>query len=60
MGEIDRFNNHKKLVAFTGVDPSIFESDKFTALKIEQTFITVIFQLLFNWKIIWHVQNSII
>ena len=30
IGEIDRFN---KLVAFAGVDPSVFESGKFTATK---------------------------
>ena len=28
IGEIDRFNNPKKLVAFAGVDPSVFESGK--------------------------------
>jgi transposase len=33
IGEIDRFNNPKKLVAFSGVDPSVFESGKFTATK---------------------------
>jgi transposase len=33
IGEIDRFNNPKKLVAFAGVDPSVFESGKFTATK---------------------------
>jgi transposase len=33
IGEIDRFNDPKKLVAFAGVDPSIFESGKFTATK---------------------------
>jgi transposase len=31
IGEIDRFNHPKKLVAFAGVDPSVFESGKFTA-----------------------------
>ncbi|MED1203728.1 IS110 family transposase [Heyndrickxia acidicola] len=31
IGEIDRFTNPKKLVAFAGVDPSVFESGKFTA-----------------------------
>ncbi|MEH7226677.1 IS110 family transposase [Bacillus sp. JJ1566] len=29
IGEIDRFNNPKKLVAFAGIDPSVFESDRF-------------------------------
>ena len=33
IGEIDRFNNPKKFVAFAGVDPSVFESGKFTATK---------------------------
>ena len=33
IGEIDRFNNPKKLVAFAGVDPSVFESGKFSATK---------------------------
>ncbi len=33
VGEIDRFNDPKKLVAFAGVDPSVFESGKFTANK---------------------------
>jgi transposase len=31
IGEIDRFNHPKKLVAFTGVDPSVYSSGKFTA-----------------------------
>lgn len=31
IGEIDRFNNAKKLVAFAGVDPSVYSSGKFTA-----------------------------
>jgi transposase len=31
IGEIDRFNHPKKLVAFADVDPSVFESGKFTA-----------------------------
>ncbi|RKL64680.1 IS110 family transposase [Salipaludibacillus neizhouensis] len=31
IGEIDRFNHPKKLVAFAGVDPSVFESGRFTA-----------------------------
>jgi len=31
IGEIDRFNDAKKLVAFAGVDPSVFSSGKFTA-----------------------------
>jgi transposase len=33
IGEIDRFHHPKKLVAFVGVDPSVFESGKFTATK---------------------------
>lgn len=33
IGEIDRFNHPKKLVAFAGVDPSVFESGKFSATK---------------------------
>ena len=33
IGEIERFNNPKKLVAFAGIDPSVFESGKFTATK---------------------------
>jgi hypothetical protein len=31
IGEIDRFNRAKKLVAFAGVDPSVYSSGKFTA-----------------------------
>jgi transposase len=31
IGEIDRFNHPKKLVAFAGVDTRVFESGKFTA-----------------------------
>ncbi|MGE7594268.1 IS110 family transposase [Peribacillus frigoritolerans] len=31
IGEIDRFNHPKKLVAFAGVDPSVHASGKFTA-----------------------------
>lgn len=31
IGEIDRFNDAKKLVAFAGVDPSVYASGKFTA-----------------------------
>ena len=27
IGEIDRFNNPKKLVAFAGVDPSVFDQE---------------------------------
>jgi transposase len=33
IGEIDRFTNPKKLVAFAGVDPSVFESGKFRATQ---------------------------
>lgn len=31
IGEIERFSHPKKLVAFAGVDPSVFESGKFRA-----------------------------
>jgi transposase len=31
IGEIDRFSHPKKLVAFAGVDPSVYSSGKFTA-----------------------------
>jgi transposase len=31
IGEIDRFNHPKKLVAFAGTDPSVYSSGKFTA-----------------------------
>lgn len=31
IGEIERFNHPKKLVAFSGVDPSVHSSGKFTA-----------------------------
>ncbi|MCM3790812.1 IS110 family transposase [Domibacillus indicus] len=37
IGEIDRFSHPKKLVAFAGVDPSVFESGKFTATKNQIT-----------------------
>ena len=33
IGEIDRFDNPKKLVAFNGTDPSVYESGKFTGTK---------------------------
>lgn len=33
VGEIDRFDHAKKLVAFAGVDPSVFSSGKFTATR---------------------------
>ncbi|NQX60601.1 IS110 family transposase [Paenibacillus qinlingensis] len=33
IGEIDRFDHAKKLVAFAGVDPSVFSSGKFTAIQ---------------------------
>jgi transposase len=33
IGEIDRFNHAKKLVSFTGVDPSVHSSGKFTATR---------------------------
>ena len=31
VGEIDRFNHPKKLVAFAGIDPSVYSSGRFTA-----------------------------
>ncbi|KQL45322.1 transposase, partial [Brevibacillus choshinensis] len=31
IGEIERFNHPKKLVAFAGIDPSVHSSGKFTA-----------------------------
>jgi transposase len=31
IGEIDRFNDAKKLVAFAGIDPGVYSSGKFTA-----------------------------
>ncbi|ATP40380.1 IS110 family transposase [Solibacillus sp. R5-41] len=31
IGEIDRFNHPKKLVAYAGIDPSVYSSGKFTA-----------------------------
>jgi transposase len=33
IGEIDRFNHPKKLVAFAGIDPSVFESGTFKGTK---------------------------
>ncbi|MEK4748348.1 IS110 family transposase [Niallia sp. FSL W8-0177] len=33
VGEIDRFTSPKKLVAFAGIDPSVFESGKFRATQ---------------------------
>ena len=33
IGEIDRFDHPKKLVAFAGIDPSVFSSGKFTATR---------------------------
>jgi hypothetical protein len=33
IGEIDRFDHPKKLVAFAGIDPSVFSSGKFTATQ---------------------------
>lgn len=32
IGEIDRFNHPKKLVAFAGIDPSVFESGTFKGI----------------------------
>jgi len=37
IGEIDRFNHPKKLVAFAGVDPEVFESGKFKANLVRIT-----------------------
>lgn len=31
IGEIERFNHPKKLVAFAGIDPSVYSSGRFTA-----------------------------
>ncbi|GMK49080.1 hypothetical protein PghCCS26_62100 [Paenibacillus glycanilyticus] len=33
VGEIERFDNAKKLVAFAGLDPGVFASGKFTATR---------------------------
>jgi len=33
IGEVDRFDHPKKLVAFAGIDPSVFASGKFTAIR---------------------------
>ncbi|WP_138755503.1 IS110 family transposase [Paenibacillus sinopodophylli] len=33
IGEVDRFDHPKKLVAFTGIDPSVFASGKFTTTR---------------------------
>jgi len=33
IGEVDRFDHPKKLVAFAGIDPSVFASGKFTATR---------------------------
>ena len=33
IGEIERFNHPKKLVAFAGLDPSVFESGRFKGTK---------------------------
>jgi transposase len=33
IGEVDRFDHSKKLVAFAGIDPSVFASVKFTATR---------------------------
>ncbi len=33
VGEVDRFDHPKKLVAFAGIDPSVFASGKFTATR---------------------------
>jgi transposase len=33
IGEIDRFDHAKKLIAFAGIDPSVFSSGKFTATQ---------------------------
>ena len=50
IGEIDRFNHPKKLVAFAGVDPSVFESGKFRA---SQNRITKKDQVDFAMPYIW-------
>lgn len=33
IGEIDRFDHAKKLIAFAGIDPSVFSSGRFTATQ---------------------------
>ncbi|WP_143812498.1 transposase, partial [Paenibacillus sp. VTT E-133291] len=33
IGEVDCFDHPKKLVAFAGIDPSVFTSGKFTATR---------------------------
>lgn len=33
VGEIERFSNAKKMVAFAGLDPGVFSSGKFTATR---------------------------
>jgi transposase len=37
IGEIDRFENPKQLVAFAGIDPEVFESGKFKATLVRIT-----------------------
>ena len=37
IGEIDRFHHPKKLVAFAGIDPNVFESSEFTSTKNRMT-----------------------
>ncbi len=37
IGEIDRFDNPKQLVAFAGIDPEVFESGKFAATLVRIT-----------------------
>jgi transposase len=37
IGEIERFNHPKKLVAFAGVDPEVYESGKFKATLVRIT-----------------------
>ncbi|TRZ39693.1 IS110 family transposase [Niallia circulans] len=37
IGEIDRFDNLKQLVAFAGIDPEVFESGKFKATLVRIT-----------------------
>jgi transposase len=37
IGEIDRFDNPKQLVAFAGIDPEVFESGKFKATLVRIT-----------------------
>jgi hypothetical protein len=51
IGEIDRFNDAKKLVAFAGIDPSVYSSGKFTAPVITKYNKTI--QLEYIGRVIW-------